>query len=263
MSIDFAAALYAARTLTSVDEIARAFWAAYGAGNVADEDAEITGSRIEDARRRIKPVDTVRARAPGVPLAAVSMFPPRRRRCVSPDRAASRARRRRLAFSGPLPPALAVGFTVGQLAALRIIADEVRARGSCALTLGEIAARAGVCVTLARNAIRLAAGDGLLVIVERRRHGAPSLPNVVKVISREWRAWIERGRGGGCNFPNPTDSSYQTAVPRGANKNADRLRRAASPQERDTKCGKGGVNLQSVVQKSKRPHVQNSASINV
>jgi len=46
---------------------------------------------------------------PRVRRRAASNFPPRRRRCVSPDRLASRARRRRLAYSGPLPPALAPG----------------------------------------------------------------------------------------------------------------------------------------------------------
>jgi hypothetical protein len=45
-------------------------------------------------------------------------------------------------------------------------------------------------VTTARDAIRLAAGDGLLVITERRRKGCPNPPNVVRIISREWLAWI-------------------------------------------------------------------------
>src|ERR1700722_11951241 len=45
-------------------------------------------------------------------------------------------------------------------------------------------------VTTARDAIRLAAGDGLLVITERRRKGFPNPPNVVRIISREWLAWI-------------------------------------------------------------------------
>jgi hypothetical protein len=142
--LEFAAALDSARTLTFVDEIARDLWRAYGAGEIGESDAESVAARIEEARQRIRPRDAARTRAPAVPLAAVSMFPARKRRCVSPDRAASRARRRRLAYSGPLPPALAAGFTVGQLAALRIVADEVRARGSCLLTLGEIATRAAV-----------------------------------------------------------------------------------------------------------------------
>src|SRR5271163_1425398 len=88
-----------------------------------------------------------------------------------------------------------------------IVADEVRARGVCALPLCAIAARAGVGVTTARDAIRLAAGDGLLVITERRRRGCASLPNVLRVISREWKAWIAKcGRPPPSNFPDPTKS---------------------------------------------------------
>ncbi|HEY5305426.1 MAG TPA: hypothetical protein VIJ52_01985 [Pseudolabrys sp.] len=100
---EFAAALDSARTLAFVDEIARDLWRAYGAGEIGEADAERIASRIEAARRRIRPKDTVGARALAAPLAAVSMFPARKRRCVSPDRTASRTRRRRLAYSGPLP----------------------------------------------------------------------------------------------------------------------------------------------------------------
>ena len=185
------AAIDAAHTLASVDDIARGLWRSYAAGAIADADAELVAARIEEARRRIRPVDTVALRAPAVPRLR-SSFPPRRRHCVSPDRLASMDRRRRLAYSGPLPPALASRFTTGHLAVLRIVGDEVRLRGLCVLPLGAIAARAGVCVTLARDAIRLAAGDGLLVITERRRRGCASLPNVVRIISREWLAWIAK-----------------------------------------------------------------------
>jgi hypothetical protein len=55
-----------------------------------------------------------------------------RRRQRSPDRQASIERRRRLAASGPMPPALAARFTTSELAALRIIGDEVRHHGVCA-----------------------------------------------------------------------------------------------------------------------------------
>ena len=41
----------------------------------------------------------------------------------SPDRQASIERRRRLAASGPLPPAMAARFTVSELAVLRIVAN--------------------------------------------------------------------------------------------------------------------------------------------
>ena len=121
------------------------------------------------------------------------------------------------AASGPMPPQFASQFTTGELAALRIIADAVRGGGACILTLGEIAARAGVCVTTARNALRTAARAGLVTIEERRRDKRPNLANVVRVVSREWKTWIERGpkgkaqsrpgaaEGGGCKKAGATD----------------------------------------------------------
>ena len=208
-AMELAAALDGARTLAAIDALARDLWRAYGAGELDDSDAERVSVRIEEARQRLRP----KTPAPAVPRALVSRFSQRKRRCVSPDRAKSRARRRRLAYSGPLPPALAAGFTVGQLAVLRIVADEVRTQGVCARTLNEIAARAGVCVTTARNAIRLAADNGLLVTAERRRRGARSLPNLVKIVSREWRAWIFRGPERGSKKPDPTDRSYNLESP--------------------------------------------------
>ena len=207
MIMDFAAALEGARTLAHIDDIARDLWRVHGDGLIADADAERVAAQVEEARRRIRPADTVAVRAPRVPRAA-SNFPPRRRHCASPDRLASRTRRRRLASSGPMPPALASGFTEGQRAVLRVVADEVRAKGSCTLPLAAIAARAGVCVTLARDAIRLAAGDGLAVIIERRRRGRPNLTNIVRIISREWLAWIARGTG--YKKPDPTDNMCKT-----------------------------------------------------
>src|SRR5919202_823260 len=107
------------------------------------------------------------------------------------DRARSRERRRRLAYSGPIPAHLAQSFTPAEVAVLRIIADEHRDRGGCALCVDEIAARSGVCRRTVQNALRHAERLGLVSITERRREGARNLPNVVRVVSREWLAWIE------------------------------------------------------------------------
>jgi hypothetical protein len=80
------------------------------------------------------------------------------------------------------------------MAVLRIVADEVRERGVCDRSLAEIAARAGVCRTLAHSTLRLAARFGLVSIEERRRPGRQrNLTNVIRVISREWRAWLAKG----------------------------------------------------------------------
>jgi hypothetical protein len=102
-------------------------------------------------------------------------------------------RRRRLACSGPMPPALGSRFTTRQLAVLRIVGDEMARSGACGLCIDAIAARAGVCRSLAQAAIRLAEGDGLLTIQERRHQGRKSDPNLVRIISREWLQWLQRG----------------------------------------------------------------------
>ena len=238
MLMDFATAFDGARTLARIDDLARAFWAATGAGQIADADAERVSAHIEEARRRIRLKDTIAARAPGVPLAAFSNFPPRKRRCVSPDRLAARARRRDLGLAGCMPHALAARFTEGERAALAIVAAEVKAKGVCDLPLEAIAARAGVCVTLARGAIRLAAATGLALIIERRRHGRPNLTNIVRVISREWLAWIWRG-GGGCKKTNPTDNSYLKPRPGGASTKglSEKRRGPAGGASRRTETG--------------------------
>ncbi|MFD0466832.1 hypothetical protein ACFQY9_37875 [Microvirga aerilata] len=87
---------------------------------------------------------------------------------------------------------------MGELAALRILTDEVREKGHCDRTIAEIAARAGICRSTAKNAVRAAAAMGLLTVQERRREGQKNLPNVVRIVSREWQLWIKRGgqRGG-------------------------------------------------------------------
>jgi hypothetical protein len=46
---------------------------------------------------------------------------------------------------------------------------------------------------MVKNAIRTAARLGLVTVEERRREGRRNLSNVVRVVSREWRAWLARG----------------------------------------------------------------------
>lgn len=130
---------------------------------------------------------------------------PRTARPLGPARRLTEAwaRRRRLAASGPMPPALASSFTTGELAVLRVLADEVRDHGACDRTLGELGGRAGVSVDTARRAVRQATRLGLITVEERRRWRQPSLSNVVRIVSPEWSAWIakgramDRGKGGG------------------------------------------------------------------
>jgi hypothetical protein len=193
-----------------LDQLARQVWQAHGAG-LLDDDAAQAAAEAVDKRKR----------AAGPSIAggfknALAAFPARRPQ-RSPDRQRSIERRRHLAASGPLPPALASAFTTGELAALRIVGDETRTHGVCALHLDAIAARAGVCRTTAQNALREARRRGLVTVQERRRRGQPSATNIVRVISAEWRTWLrlaskvaradfEAERGGGFKKSNTADS---------------------------------------------------------
>jgi hypothetical protein len=183
-----AAAIDGARTLTRLDQLSRSIWQGLAAGAVADDDAQALAERLH-ARRgvlrgEIKPVS--------LPLGRPSIFPPWRPQ-RAPQRPVAIARRRHLAASGPMPPALACKFTVSELAVLRIVGDEVRQHGHCDRCVDEIAARAGVCRSMVKNAIREAARLGLLTIEERRREGRRNLPNVIQIVSKEWASWLARG----------------------------------------------------------------------
>src|SRR5918993_641294 len=182
------AAIDEARTLTRLDHLSRAIWQGLAAGALADDDAQALAERLHARRSlirgEIKPV--------GLPPGRPSIFPPKRLQ-RAPKRPVAIARRRHLAASGPMPPALACKFTVSELAVLRIVGDEVHQHGQCDRCVDEIAARAGVCRSLVKNALRTAARLGLLTVEERRREGRRNLPNVVRVISREWLSWLARG----------------------------------------------------------------------
>src|SRR3954470_18924128 len=183
-----AAAIDGARTLTRLNHLSRSIWQGLVAGAVADDDAQALAERLHARksilRGEIKPV--------GIPLGRPSIFPPRRPQ-RAPQRPVAIVRRRHLAASGPMPPALACKFTVSELAVLRIIGDEVRQHGQCARCVDELAARAGVCRRLVQNAVREAARLGLLTIEERRREGRRNLPNVIRIVSKEWTTWLARG----------------------------------------------------------------------
>jgi hypothetical protein len=203
------AAIGSATTLAQMDALSRHIWQAHASRAVTDDEAqglaELLHSRRNAIREVVAPV--------GIPLGRVTLFPAKRLQ-RAPERSVAIERRRRLAFSGPMPPALGSRFTTGQLAVLRIVGDEMARNGACGLCIDAIAARAGVCRRWAQAAIRLAEGDGLLTIQERRHQGRISDPNVIRIISREWLAWLRRGGRSaapalfgsiGCTEVRPTD----------------------------------------------------------
>lgn len=179
----------------ALDAIASTTWRALAAGSIEEAEAVALSEAIEARRLALR--STGEAAGARVPLLRGEYLT---RRICSPrapvepaKRRQSIERRRRLAASGPMPPALAASFTVSELAALRIVADECRDKGRCDRTLDEIALRAGCCRTSARNALRAARGHGLVDIEERRVPGRRSLPNVVRITSPEWLAWLRHG----------------------------------------------------------------------
>lgn len=182
-----AAIIDGARTIARLEWASGAIWKAFAANELSEEQAQGLAERIAERKAELRPAP----RQVGQ-VARHSIFPQRKRQ-VSPDRKASLMRRRRMANSGPLPPQLAAHFTTGQLAVMRVVSDELRDRGKCAITIAEIAARAGVCRALVQQAMHVAASLGLLMVQERRRQGQKNLPNLVQAISLEWLAWIKRG----------------------------------------------------------------------
>jgi hypothetical protein len=94
--------------------------------------------------------------------------------------------RRSLAAGQRIPPALAVGFTLGERAALHIIADECRAHGDCAMTIDGLAARASIGRTTVNTVLRKAREDGLITLERRWR------VSIVRIISPAWLEWLER-----------------------------------------------------------------------
>lgn len=192
--------------LAALDDLARDLWRAHAAGQLGDDEASAIAEAIhtrQSARTAAREV-----RSGPVALGRLrSIFPPKPRPRAY-DRTQSLIRSRTIAASGPMPPALAAKFTPKQQATLGVVADELARQGLCDLSIGEIAARAGVSHRTAQAALRLAEADGLLSITERPRKGDTHLPNVVRVLSREWAAWLARRRPRiGCKPSHPMDTS--------------------------------------------------------
>src|SRR5215204_90968 len=173
------AAIDAARTLTRIDDLNRTLWKAWGAGAVDDDTAHGLAETIE-ARKALP--------APAKPA--------QRRVGSRPRSPASMERRRSWAASGAMPPQLAARFTLAEVAVLAVVAAEVRTKGACTLTLGHIAALAGVCRKTTKNALREAEALGLVRIEERRLTAWRNASNRLTVTSREWNAWLAMRRRG-------------------------------------------------------------------
>ncbi len=136
--------------------------------------------------------------------AKATQKPVQRRVGSRPRSSASMERRRSWAASGRLPPKLAARFTMAETAVLSVMAVEVAKHGACTLTIGHIAAVAGVCNQTVRNAMKEAVSLGFMRVEERRLTAWRSAPNRVTITSPEWLSWLRLGRRGeGQNLLSP------------------------------------------------------------
>lgn len=156
-------------------EVSQALYRAWANGEIDDADGESLAASI-----------TLRQAAPAVQAS------PRRPVGARPRTPESLERRRKLASAGYMPPHLAAHFTEGERAVLAVVAGEVLRRRSCALTRGELAARAGVSETVVKTASRQAAALGLLTREERRISKTRNDTTILRVVSPEWNTWLDR-----------------------------------------------------------------------
>lgn len=179
--------------LDQLHEIARLLWNGYAQEKISEGEAAYLSSIIE-RRRPLRRTALSHAKPLGRSAGQFCCrFAPRRPQ-RSPDRKASRDRRRMLGGSSALPDNLRHHYTEGQRSVLCIVAGEIKRHGICDFPIDKIAALAGVCRTTVQTALHAARQLGHIKITERPQPGRKNLPNVVEIISREWRAWTRRGQ---------------------------------------------------------------------
>jgi hypothetical protein len=110
-----------------------------------------------------------------------------------------------------MPRKLVTRFTLAEQA---VVALEVKKHGVCSLTIGHIAALAGVSEQTARNALRQAQALCLVTIEERRRTAWMNYPNKVCIVSKEWAAWLRLATGTNSFSPRTSESKSGLAQKR-------------------------------------------------
>ena len=104
--------------------------------------------------------------------------------------------RRRLAASRPIMPELAGRFTLSEMAALRIVADELTLtrHGHCDLSIDRIAELSGVSRTSVKIMLLKAQLVQLVNVRGSRR------TNIVELRSAAWRTWLSDPENNSRNF---------------------------------------------------------------
>jgi hypothetical protein len=235
-----------AAPLRDLDGLARQLWAAHGAGIVGDDQAQQLQESIQQRRQPIAQSPRLLIMS-STPTHRIQRTPDQR----SPDRRISIQRRREHASTGPLPPAIAAGFTTGELAVLKVLSDEWLAHGVCDRGINELGARAGVCRSLAKRTIRLAELDGLITVQRRPRSGRKHQTNIIRVIRADWLDWLAKGRRkayavGACNRAKPVFANVrgvQNNPPRSQVSENSRSERVDKTVNKTNRSGAGRAGL--------------------
>jgi hypothetical protein len=179
---------------------------AYGNGALCEDDYQRLWEAIKERQQEIRA-----ARQPTPLSAPQAAVRPRRAIPRSPDRAASRQRRRDIGQERWLPPSIASKLTPGEIAVLSVEVREIVKHGVCSLPNDAIAGMAGVCETMVKNTRRLTVLLGFIRVIHRPRRGQKSKTNLIYALSAELKAWIATRRkmigkiGGKCLPPTQTD----------------------------------------------------------
>jgi hypothetical protein len=176
-------AAIAAAPRCRLDDMARAVWSALAGGQITEHDAERLSMAVE-ARRAESAIRQPKRKTP----ASEPLKPVQRQAAIE--------RRRRQAASGALPPSIAAHFTLGEQAALAVIARAARQQrgGTLQWFTDKIAALAGVSRSTARNAIRKARALGFLHVTEQRVTWWRNAANLITVAAAAWRSWLGWGQ---------------------------------------------------------------------
>lgn len=146
-----------------------------------------------------------------------------RRHPVSPDKAASRRRKRKWGGSSCLPDWMREHYTEGERAALAVVVQQVKRFGFCDLAINAIAALAGVHRTTVQNALRQARERKHVAVQERPGvAGQLSMTNVIRILCGAWKGWLRRV-GSGFKKLHPSEMKVEknrkvepAAAPQGA-----------------------------------------------
>jgi hypothetical protein len=162
---------------------------AYDNGHISEDDHQRLWEAIGERRQEIQA-----ARQPARLSTPKAVLRPRRAIPRSPDRAASRQRRRDIGEERWLPPSIASKLTPGEKAVLSVEVREIVKHGVCSLPNDAIAGMAGVCETLVKNTRRLTTLLGFIRVIHRPRRDQKSKTNLIYALSPELKAWIATRR---------------------------------------------------------------------